>query len=489
MAKPYDTRLIMMVSQMPFETSDLKKFCKLLPMVYVDGARTSAADFPNDGEIWWMLTARTAPLAISGKLVVGTIENAVRYVESDSTSSSYQAQRDSVRELDQNDGLEVVTIPSTSIDSIEELVATGRWVGLETHPTAQVMARWRGQVYGPFRTSSNVADPSGYNLTFGFTPASADMTVYQLAEPDFDEATKAHRLTLEEQISPTMQRRSDAHHLQMVRHELLLGNGFDAMFSAEPKKLMLEPIGRKLMRFAKHCLTRKKSQAFRTLLDEIELTGREREGDKDLIESISRVKQSLDSQDAALHSVARALLESGILGEDRIRRAEQAFAEKYVQEQAAQLQAKVQETLKAVTEEVKREQANLKDVQSRLQREESDKRAKLDRELQRERAKANEETASKLAALDAKHSELERQEAVLRKNLEQVTDQLRTAGDEVINRFLTIAPLLRLAGITSPSSQADSVKAQAPPTSAESDRGFDLPKFVRRSLPDEAAPP
>ena len=64
MTKPNDKRLIMMVAQQSFETADLNRFCKLIPIVYVDGTKPAAAEFPNDGEIWWMLTAKTRGLPI-----------------------------------------------------------------------------------------------------------------------------------------------------------------------------------------------------------------------------------------------------------------------------------------------------------------------------------------------------------------------------------------------------------------------------------------
>ena len=63
MSDQTDTQLIMMVAQVPFETPDMNQFCKLIPIAHADGTRLVPADFPNDGEIWWMLTAHTSRLA------------------------------------------------------------------------------------------------------------------------------------------------------------------------------------------------------------------------------------------------------------------------------------------------------------------------------------------------------------------------------------------------------------------------------------------
>jgi hypothetical protein len=57
----------MMVAQAPFET-DMNQFCKLIPVVYADGTRAEPLDYPNDGEIWWMLTAHTSRLTASSTL-------------------------------------------------------------------------------------------------------------------------------------------------------------------------------------------------------------------------------------------------------------------------------------------------------------------------------------------------------------------------------------------------------------------------------------
>ena len=124
MAKLYDTRLIMMVAQLPFEYG-MNQFCSLIPIAYVNGVRTIRSDFPNEGEVWWMLNERTASLALPGKLVVGMLEDAIRYAEADPASSRYQVQRDSIDELELNDGYEVLQISNKIVDNMQDLVSSG----------------------------------------------------------------------------------------------------------------------------------------------------------------------------------------------------------------------------------------------------------------------------------------------------------------------------------------------------------------------------
>jgi len=109
MPKPYDTRLIMMVAQRPFDIEH-NTFCKLIPLLYVDGVRADRTDFPNDGEVWWMLTARTSPLSEPGNLVIGSIEDASRFEQDNPQSSAFQATREAVTPLGIKDGVEVIDI-------------------------------------------------------------------------------------------------------------------------------------------------------------------------------------------------------------------------------------------------------------------------------------------------------------------------------------------------------------------------------------------
>jgi len=134
------------------------------------------------------------------------------------------------------------------------------------------------------------------------------------------------------------------------------------------------------------------------------------------------------------------MLTSGILGEDRIDRAEQKYAEKYVQEKTAELQARVEESFQMKKEELKRVETELKDLSGTLQKERKQQLEQLSQEIAAERERVNKEIA-------AERLELERQQNLLQQNLEKVTKELREAGDDVVNKFLTIAPLISSMGI------------------------------------------
>ena len=61
------------------------------------------------------------------------------------------------------------------------------------------------------------------------------------------------------------------------------------VLATNPSKLILEPIDQKLTRFAKKCLTRKRSQALRRRLDELEVTGGGSEDAEGLVNAVNRI--------------------------------------------------------------------------------------------------------------------------------------------------------------------------------------------------------
>jgi len=494
MSAETDNQLIMMVAQAPFETPDMNQFCKLIPVTYEDGTRPATADFPNDGEIWWMLTALTSRLAVPGQLVVGEIEPAVRYERDDPYSSRYQVIRESVQDLSLRDGLEVIDMAADAIESIQDVVARGFTLDLETPPAQIVILHWRSKFYGPFTVGPHQA--SGTSQGFSFSPThTSDMSVYEVNQADFVEATKDHRIVIQDKVSVTDYNRRRAHDLVEVRHDLVLAAGYERMLTGNPRRLVLEPIDRKLLRFAKNCFTRGKRQQLNLLLNELEITGRETEEANDLVETVGRARAVTEKQEAALGAVAEALLKSGLLGEDRIAKAEESFAAKYVEERTAELQAKAEESLTAKRGDLRSIEEELKYARANLQKEKAQRRAQLEQDIAAEREAADAQLdlekrslAAERADFENQKLELKRQQGLLQQNLEKVTKDLREAGDEVVNRFLTIAPLLGAIGPISRQSGAEPLPSK--PDSAEGEGElptFNIPAFLSSIPSDDSA--
>ncbi len=476
MPKPYDTRLIAVVAQHPFE-HNFNRFCKLAPIVYADGERTVPEDFPNDGEIWWMLSAQSAGLATPGRLVSCSVEDAREMDEFDPTKSLFQAVRDSVNDLrPQPEGIEILTIPSDAIDNLQDIVSSGYSLTCLHRPSPNVLLRWRNEIYGPFTSSVETPSPGSYRASF--TPVNQDWEVHQIRDEDFRRTAGTTLFTTHTDISPSQQRRSDSPTVKVVKHELLLASGFDRVLSNHPGKLNLEPIDHKLRRFARDCLSRAKRQQFNALLDEMQLAGREIEDAEKLTDAIQRVNMKLSQHDDAMNAVTNALMESGLLGKERIQQAQQEYANRYIEERKAELQAKAELALSSKREEARELDSNLKNLKARLQKEESEalkrQRAKLDEE---DRV-ARKEIETERQRLERDRAELQRQETLLERNLQQVTQDLRSAGDDVVNRFLAIAPLLQATIFNTPQSAKHNVESVALTQEKPDKAEFEIPAFI-----------
>lgn len=480
-----DDRLIMAVAQQPF-SADLNQFCKLVPVMYLDGTQPNRDEFANDGQVWWMVTAQTASLTEPGHLVVGDLEEARRYDPDDPMSSRYQVIRESVRVVDFKVGLELLTVPGDAIDSIEGLVSADYRLPVSHRPTPNVMVCWRSQVYGPFKASYTAEGVGQARGAVSLLPHNADTTVYHLREDTFRAAAKQSLVRVSYGICPTTTRRSDVSKPLVIECDLLLAAGYEGFLARNPEKLLVESVEQKINRLARDVLTKKKRRELRVLLDELEVTGKDSQQSDDLIQAVSRVKQSLSRREAMLDTIASAFLESGLLGEDRIQRAEQAYGKRHVEERAAEIQAQIDEALSSKRALLRSAEAELETITSTVQQEGERLRAKLEEELKTQRVRAEESLLKERETLNVHRQELERQKEVLQRNLEQVTRDLREAGDEVVNRFLAIAPLIRLMEITPVPASTEKQKSES--AERRLSTAFTLPPYVTRNRPSSTGP-
>ena len=153
---PLHSLMLMMVAQKPFSPKG-DTFCKLVPVAFLEEplAPIDSDDFRNDGEIWWMLTDRTAALAEPGRLVTGFLEKAKGYEDDKPDSSEFEAKRDSVRDPRHEEAMTIVPIEPDSLKEFSDIVAPDFRVRLTYPPTSSVFVKWRGSCYGPLRISSS----------------------------------------------------------------------------------------------------------------------------------------------------------------------------------------------------------------------------------------------------------------------------------------------------------------------------------------------
>ncbi len=75
-------KAFLVVAQRPFEaggaTGLYNMFCSPLPLAFADYSPATEADFPNNGQVWWMVTGDARRYAEPVRIVAARIESAVR---------------------------------------------------------------------------------------------------------------------------------------------------------------------------------------------------------------------------------------------------------------------------------------------------------------------------------------------------------------------------------------------------------------------------
>jgi hypothetical protein len=477
MTKPYDTRLIMMVAQEPFLAGEYQnQFCKLIPVAYVDGEIPDPADFPNDGEIWWMLTVQSAMLAQPGRLIVGQIEDAQRYEQFNPESSQYQVKLHSVQEVDARIGVQVVELPGAAIDSIQQLVEGKFRVEAKARPTAAVWVRWRGMVSGPFSVTADQKSSVTPSGSYSLQPLDqTGLAVFELEEREFDSAVAQYRIAISHEVSGNSTRRIQTSKLNRVKCDFVLNEGIERVLQTGPSKRVLEPLNRRLLQYARQLLSRAKRQQLSSLLSELDQLGKEQPDYENLAVSIRQASGMADSHSAALSAVAEALLHSGLIGKP-LEETAKAYAQRWVEDRTAELQAKAEAAAKDYKRRVDQMELDLKNLESNYQVERAKRISSLEADLIEMRSQALRSVENERAEIEQKKAELERQEGVLKNNLAQVTHELRSAGDRVVNQFLTIAPLL---GVFKSETTGTSARTDDSVSKNDSEGSFELPAYVR----------
>lgn len=445
---PLDSHMLLMVAQKPFSTQ-FDTFCKLIPIAFLDDPQSpiDIDDFQNDGEVWWMLTDRTVALAEPGRLVTAVLENAIKYEEDNPDSSEFQVKRDSVREPRDDEAMTVVPIAADVIQEFSDVIAPDFRVRLAFPPTSTVFVQWRDSFYGPMRPSASPSATTGRGpgRDYVLKPKSdADPLVYCIESDDWAHVAAPLLRSIEETVSHTENPRRKQASISVNRQLILVGRAMERLLSRNPEIVALESLDRKLVKYAKRVLTpRSKRQQFQALLEELRILGTTQEDALYLAEAVRTKESAIGEELTAMKILAESLLESGAFGEQRLKEAEESLVQRHVEARSAEVSARIQ----AQTAE---SQKALEQLQQRLGTEEAEQRAMIQKRHEELDRAFKEHLANEKQKLDNREQELRRQEEVLKGSLTQVATELRDAGDGVVNRFLTIAPLLQAIGIGGP---------------------------------------
>lgn len=488
-----DRRLIMMVAQKPFEFSSetnayKNSFCKLIPIAYIDEYNQISfpdeADFPNDGEVWWMLTPQTRGFAKPGTLVVGKIEKATSFDADKPDASQFQVVKESIQEFSNENGCVIMDVPLNQIQTINDVIADRFTLSspflLTTQPST-LFLRWNTSLYGPFSVL-NIQHDETDRSTFSLGVSSSTKLVLQIPDSALAGLQEDVYINTTIEVSLTPAHRIRTKMRSPVSCKILRPNAFQRL---EPvsTQIEIEPLDKRLIRYSKTLLTRAQRQQLQVLLDSLSLSAKEVKN-TDLDDLVSKLKSGITGVDDALDVVAKALLQSGLLGDDRIKKAEQDFAEKYIQERSAELSSKVEEAVAKKRIDLKKLELEFQNLQSKLQKDETIRRQAVEVELQQKRDESSRNINAEEVRINNQKSEIERQRNLLHTNLQTVTDELKNAGDEVVNRFLTIAPLLSAFGSFGSTVQTKVMNSVSAEPENLKRKTFDLPAYIIAPRPE-----
>ncbi len=458
-----EKKLIAVVAQRPF-TLENGSFCKLQPVLYEDGLPASADVFPNEGEIWWMLNQFTAGLAKPGKLIQIDVEESPNFNKADSTSSMYQAKRDTPVSLSLETPFEIISVKGRHLKRITDLVDLEQGVECDHEPSTHVLLLWNDSYYGPFMTDS-YDEVSG---TVKVRSVRADRTVYCVTSDVFDSHCRQYIHRFQSSISKV-----DRSDIYSVSYTLLMPAGYDRFITSQGEYMNMEGVHNALKREAKSCLTRRQRQDFGKLLKLFRENSAKATDTDALLSRLTEIENQSVFVDKALDGFADALLEGGMLGEERLRDAEKRFADQYILDHGAELQAQIQENINVL-----RAEQDLLSEKLKADKKSSEDRLKNDRRRQEiELAVTKEKSDIKLRAakeqIDREREMLDDDRRSIQENLQETAKLFADSGDEVTKRFLTFLPLFKEFGLL------NGVRGgEERVISTETNEKLDVPKFA-----------
>ena len=365
----------------------------------------------------------------------------------------------------------------------------------------------QGHLYGPLQTTATDSGSGHWSVIF--KPDNVDRQVNKIPESALEKVppTDEHELKVKVSLDDRPVLENPEH---TCTYHLIMAGDFARWVEKEGTQLVLEGYDSLIRRHAKTFFSRKKSQDFKKLLDELadRVNGSPEPSDGDAAQVVKRLGVRLAEIDAAGDELARSLLASGVL-EPRLGPLLEQAERDHVERNTARLQAEID--LRVV---------RLRSELESLERQRNERRQKLDHEIQEgrreiERVQALQrqefegECEAERECLGAQKQELDRQRDLLSNSLQQVAQQMAEGRDSLVNQFLAISPLLQQLNLLTrgpfrgrpgrppraPAAEAERPAADArlPPRRrgfVPGRRGIVLPAFLRaRRAPGYEVPP
>ena len=444
-------KFIFAVAQRPFESVSgesgiSNQFCALLPVFDWNGDPANLSDFPDNGEVWWMVRPGARGLAEPGRLVTGIVEDSTR--KGIPGRSQFQVNADNVEAVRGRDYVEIIEIPPTTILEARDLIGSSFCFLMDHVPIDAVFVQWRMELLGKFRTTTEKAETEG-QWAVKFRPESGDGTVLKVSKELLAKIPRAKQLIADITVSLEDRQLKLSSRLNQCRYHLVETEVFNESVPVDVQRISFRTDEQVIQQLAKRLLTRSKKQQLMTMLEELdelaainssELTAQE---DRSVVTNIVKI---LSNDAKSIDGLAKSIVETGLI-EDRVNQAINDRVEKHIAENAAKLQSAVNKNVAETRAELDILNKERVQIHSELQNTRARKTKELDTELAKARADSERDLQKQDASLKKKLAELKRQENLLSNNLQKVAHILAVNRDEVVNQFLTIAPLLDQVGL------------------------------------------
>ncbi len=452
-------KFIFVVAQKPFETANqtgvYNQFCALLPLFDMSGNRVSISDFPDNGDVWWMVLPQKRGLAEPGRLVTGLVEDSVK--KGEPGLAQYQVVADSVEPLRGRDYVELLDVQAGSATKTRDFGRPSFRLSCDHVPLDTVYLRWRGSIFGPLKTSCEASDSMG-RYWVKFESQSSDNTILTFSSDCLDRIDKKNQIRTSVQVAWEPRPLHESNKLASCSFNIIETESLEQVIPTNCPKTSVSTDEQVLGRLAKQFLTRSKKQQLQKLLEELEIQSGETRGSDEnevLLAIKSAVQQDLDSTQL----VAEALIDTELL-EVQLQKAIQERTEKYIADNSTRLASEINQKIDAMRTELESVKGTKSKLEAEIARDKAAAKRELDDELKSRRTRFEAELVIERETLNKQSEELNRQKEVLKNNLVEVGKKLSEQRDEVVNSFLTISPLLTQLGLF-PGSAAVSTPRQS----------------------------
>ena len=465
-------KIILSIAQSPFEhtgeSGATNVFATLVPLISASGELLDQLEFPDRGLVFWMVRGAAERYTNPGRLIAGRLESAVR-----KDRDHYQLAPDSVDVASPSDLIEILDFDSVALRVVRDLVNTDNTLILDHPPTPLVLVRWRGDIYGPFKTETAPGQTGGW--TVNLRTHRNDQMVFKFPEERLSDSNTFspyhHRLSARISFSS----REPSSSSPLCSYEVLTGAGFRRLPSLGFELISVESDKELLLRYARRFTNRKHLQQLRELLTAIEPdlgpTIEASDSERGVLESITRRSGQLDSE---LRDLSQALVASGLL-EDQIESAVKTRAQEYVAQQSAELSAEIALNIDSQRIELDR----LRRSRDTLNDELEAKHRQAQEEIEIRRLEFEQWILRKESALDERAQEVDSQRAKVAHQLESVVNRYEQTGTAIVEQFFTMLPLLNKFSLHTGSSEGPLETVRAGATNNRQD--FYYPDFVLSS--------